>query len=494
MNLSKVLTTIEHEFESDHLPRIQRFVKQPSVSATGEGTRETAEMVMRELRDLGAGDVHLAEIPKGEFGHPQVYGELIADPKKKTILFYSMYDVQPVEPGWELNGRKVDPFGGEIHRFEWFPGFSGSCLINRGVMNQKGPTQAFFNVLRTIKAIEGELPANFIFAIEGEEELASIHMESFIANYKDKLKRADLVYFPAASERYDGKVQLNLGVRGVFPMKIRIAGGDWGGPTTRHIHSGQSGIVQNPIFKLAEILCALKNDDTGEVLVPGVWDDPDIAVPNVDDRKLIDDLAAKTNFEELKEYMGIRTFRRKNGEELKGAELFEMSLFKPGLSVNGVEGGYAGPGSKTIIPFEVRANLDVRLAPFQKIEKIKRLYRNFLTEKFPMAEITFGQGYPPAKMPPSHPAVQALVSACQAFGKEVMMTPLLGGSAPFSLFQGMLGLPFVLGGLGHGGRVHSPNEYMVLKSDSGKVGGLIDFERSAAAFLDNISRIKSTSS
>ncbi|MBI4641799.1 MAG: M20/M25/M40 family metallo-hydrolase, partial [Candidatus Tectomicrobia bacterium] len=423
------------------------------------------------------------------FGHPQVYGELITDPKKKTILFYSMYDVQPVEPGWEVGGKPVNPFGGEIHRFEWFLGCTGTCLINRGITNQKGPTQAFFNVLRTIKALEGELPVNFIFAIEGEEELASIHMESFIANYREKLKRADLVYFPMGAETYDGNVQLNLGVRGVFPMKIRMAGGDWGGPTTRHIHSGQSGIVQNPVFKLAELLCALKNDDTGEVLVPGVWDDPDIVGPDPDDRRLIDDVVAKTNFEEFKEYLGVNVLRRIDGQELKGAERFEMGLFRPGISVNGVEGGYAGPGSKTIIPFEVRANLDVRLSPFQKLDKIKQLYREFLAERFPMAEVTFGQGYPPAKMSASHPVVQALVSACKTFDKEVMMAPLLAGSAPFSLFQGMLGLPFVIGGLGHGGRAHSPNEYMVLKSDSGKVGGIIDFEKSVAVFLDNVSRM-----
>jgi len=235
MNLTNILKAINDQFDSDHLPRIQRFVRQPSVSATGEGTRETAEMVMQEIRDLGGSDVHLAEIPKGEFGHPQVYGELITDPKKKTILFYSMYDVQPVEPGWEVGGKPVNPFGGEIHHFEWFPGCTGTCLINRGITNQKGPTQAFFNVLRTIKALEGELPVNFIFAIEGEEELASIHMESFIANYREKLKRADLVYFPMGAETYDGNVQLNLGVRGVFPMKIRMAGGDWGGPISRHI-------------------------------------------------------------------------------------------------------------------------------------------------------------------------------------------------------------------------------------------------------------------
>ena len=117
MTLEKVIETIERDFKAIHLKKIQKFVRQPSISATGEGIRETAALLVQMIKDLGGENVHLAEMMGDEFGHPQVYGEIWSDKKNKpTILFYSMYDVQPVYPEkWVINNTKIDPFGAEIH-------------------------------------------------------------------------------------------------------------------------------------------------------------------------------------------------------------------------------------------------------------------------------------------------------------------------------------------------------------------------------------------
>ncbi len=487
-NVNDVIDRIEANFESEHLPLIQKFVQQPSVSATGEGISETCTYLMSEMLALGAKDVHLVPPPEGEFGYPVVYGEIIEDPKLATMLLYSMYDVQPVIPAeWIIDGRQVNPFGAEVHQFEWISGFSGKCLIGRGAINTKAPTEAFFNVLRTIRKEHGKLPVNVIFMIEGEEELGSLHIEYFIDQCRERLKRADFLYFPFFSERFDGAVTMFLGVKGIISVKVRIQGGEWGGPAERDIHSMSSGVVENPIFQMARLISSLKDDDSGDILVPGIMEDPDLVGPNAEDSELLKKLAASTDVAQLKKSLGVRTFRRKNGRELVGVDFLVAESFKPGLSVNGISGGYVGQG-KTIIPKEVSADIDIRLAPFQRVDKVKSIYRDYLQKKFPMAEISFDQGYPPAKVSVKNPYVQALIQAMEHYGKKVVPTPIVAGSAPLSYFQAKFDIPFVMGGLGHGGRQHSANEYAVLESPGGKIGGILDYERSVARFLCSVEK------
>ncbi|MFX0174182.1 MAG: hypothetical protein ACFE9L_20060, partial [Candidatus Hodarchaeota archaeon] len=312
MALEDIIERIENEFSKKHLPEIQKFIKQPSISATGEGIQETAKILMEKIENLGGRNVHLADTMKGEFGHPQVYGEVLTDKNKPTIIFYSMYDVQPVFPKkWILNGRKIEPFGAEIHEFEWFPGFSGKCLFNRGVMNQKGPTMAAFNVIETFLKEDGELPVNIIFAIEGEEELGSPHFRNFIQDYTEKLKQSTAVYFPMFFESFNGDIRFFLGVRGVIECKLKCRGGDWGGPAERNIHSSVSGLVQNPIFKLIEALLSLKNDETNKILVPGIMDDPNIKGPDQEDQEVLKELLKQIDLNELKLAFSIKKFREK---------------------------------------------------------------------------------------------------------------------------------------------------------------------------------------
>jgi len=485
MNTGNIIEKIDADFEKKHLPNIQKFLKQPSVSATGEGIEETTKILMKKILGLGGENVHLAKTMGDEFGHPIVYGEIITDKNKPTLLFYSMYDVQPVYPEkWIINGKtKVNPFGAEIHSYEWYEGFSGKCLINRGVTNQKGPTLAAFNVLETFVEENGELPINIIFAIEGEEELGSPHLQKFIEDYSKKLKQATAVYFPMFFESFKGEIKFFLGVRGVIETKLFCRGGDWGGPVGRNLHSSYSGLVQNPIFKLIEVLNSLKDDNTNEILVPGIMSDSNITGPSQEDEQLFKDLIENTNFEEEKEALHVSKYRDKDGTELDGREAFIEQLFKPGLSINGIEGGYYGEGGMTIIPFEVKANLDIRLPPFQTVEYVKECYQKFITKNFPMIQCDLGAGYGPAKMSPTHPLIQITKKVYEQFHKKPTMVPLLAGSAPFSMFQSILGLPFVYGGLGHGGQVHSPLEYAVIESDNPNVGGIRDFEKFTATLF-----------
>ncbi|MCG3217240.1 MAG: M20/M25/M40 family metallo-hydrolase [Candidatus Heimdallarchaeota archaeon] len=491
MKINQILEKIKADFQDIHLKEIQRFIKQPSVSADGNGIIETAEMLVKKIEKLGGKDVHLADLSGEAFGHPIVFGEIFSDVSKPTLLFYSMYDVQPVFPeNWIYDGKEIDPFGAEIIDFEWIPGYSGKCLMGRGVCNQKGPTIAFFNVLDVYKEIYGELPFNLIFALEGEEELGSIHVGPFIDKYKEKLKRAKVLLFPAFWENEIGRISMPLGVRGVVALKLKCKGGKWGGPTMRNQHSAVSGIIQSPVFKLIECLNSLKKDSANEILVPGIMNDPDIIGPDEEDEQVIENFLKNYSFEEeVKRDGNIQTFRfNENNRELSDREAIIEMLFKPGISINGIEAGYYGKGSMTIIPKEIKVNIDIRLPPFQSRSYVIDKYKSFLDKNFPMVEYEFEKGgYEAGKIPFSHPLAQTAFALYKEFNKEVLVLPLIAGSAPFALYQKKLDIPFLVGGIGHSGRAHSPLEYAVIESDKPEISGIIDYELYIAKLLNKIS-------
>ena len=156
--MQDVFTYLELNFPTD-LEAVRAFLRQPSISYTGQGIKETAEMVCAMITDLG-GTARV--IPTR--GHPLVYGRL-DEGAERTVLYYSMYDVMPTdEPGWS-----VKPFAAEIVDLPKF----GRSIVARGAVNTKGPTAAFFRALRAYKTVRGKLPVNFIFIVEGEEEMGS---------------------------------------------------------------------------------------------------------------------------------------------------------------------------------------------------------------------------------------------------------------------------------------------------------------------------------
>ena len=467
MDLAKIHIKIDEQLET-HLQKIQNYLRIKSISATGEGMEETATATVKALEELGATEIHLAETK----GYPVVYGERIIDPSKKTLLLYSMYDVQPVE----AEKWKVNPFAGTIvEEFEDL----GRCLVSRGVINTKGPTMAFFNALKTIIEVEDDLPCNLIFAIEGEEEMASLHFPEFVNKYTERLKKADGVYFPYFAENKVGKVKMWLGVRGIIYIKFRVRGGDWGGPITRHIHSSNHSWVDSPVWELVHCLAGMKAHD-GTIKIPRFYED--VIPPSAEDEELLTKLAETVDFEVIKDSLDISRFR----DDLEGKDLLQRYLFSTTLNIDGLDAGYTGPGTKTILPCEARAYVDIRLVPNQDPEKLIALVQEFLTKNYPLVEIEGYDAYPWAKVSVREPLCQALIQTYQAFGKEVEIWPHLAGSAPFYVFSRNLGLPFIAGGLGHGDRAHSPNEYAVVAGD--KVGGIREFEKSVATLLQKFSQ------
>ncbi len=445
---------LERHFDA-HLDRVRQYVRQPSISGEGRGMDEMAALVAGSIREVG-GRVDIVPTP----GWPVVHGSIDAG-APKTLLIYGMYDVQPVEGEDWL----VPPFDGEVAELPEF----GSCLVARGVYNTKGPLAGFFNVVESILAVRKRLPVNLKFVIEGEEELSSPHLPGFIEQHRARLG-ADATYFPFYCQDRKGKPQLWLGVKGIQYFEVACRGGAWGGPRTRGVHGSNAVWVGSPPWRLLKALSTMMDGDE-RILVEGFYDD--VARPSAEDEELLQKLAQ--TFDPATELWLWDAERFKY--PARGADLLRRYLYDPTLNIDGIWGGYTGPGMKTLLPHEVRVKMDARLVPNMEPararERILAHFKKIGRDEF---EVHFYEGYPPAKTSVREPAVQALVRTFRDLGHEPEIWPHLAGSAPFYLFRRVLNQPFVMGGLGHGGRPHSPNEYATLD-------GMRLFEKSVAQFL-----------
>jgi acetylornithine deacetylase/succinyl-diaminopimelate desuccinylase-like protein len=171
--------------QTQHLDRVRAFIRQPSISADGTGIPAMADLVAATIREIGG---EASVMPTA--GHPIVLGRLDAG-AKRTLLFYGMYDVQPVEGETWM----VPPFAGEIVDLPTF----GPSMVARGVFNSKGPMAGFFNALDAYRAMGQRPPVNVVFLIEGEEELGSRNLPAFVAAHRDALK-ADAAYLVSSSD------------------------------------------------------------------------------------------------------------------------------------------------------------------------------------------------------------------------------------------------------------------------------------------------------
>ncbi|GAB4564631.1 MAG: M20/M25/M40 family metallo-hydrolase [Anaerolineae bacterium] len=447
------------EHADAHLDRTRALVRQPSISADGTGMAETAQMIADLISEAGG----TAEIVPTD-GYPVVYGEIYVG-APKTLLVYGMYDVQPVlGEQWSVS----DPFGGEVIDRPPF----GPCLVNRGVFNSKGPLANFFNALESFRAVGEPYPVNLKFMIEGEEELGSRHLPQFVAANKDRL-RADFAFFPFYAQDATGKVIMYLGVKGILFMELIARGGDWGGPTTRGIHGSNAVWFHSPTWVLLHALTSMITPDQKHILIDGFYDD--IVPPSEEDemllRRLMETFTPETQLQEN----DVRRFKY----DLTGVDLMRKYLYQPTLNIDGIISGHTEAGTKTLLPHEARAKIDIRMVPNMRPERMVELVKAHLARHgyADKIEVVVHDAYPPAKTRlQGNPAAEALVQTYRDHGFEPEIWPHLGGSAPFYLFTEVLGIPTAMGGLGHGGRAHSPDEYATVE-------GMRLCEKSIATYL-----------
>lgn len=455
-DVSDVFAYLDGHFGED-LEEVRKFLRMKSISLTGEGITETAQVVKKMIEEIG-GTSEIIQTP----GNPIVYGTL-DEHADQTLLIYSMYDVLPAEePDWIS-----DPWSAQISDFRDY----GKCVIARGAVNTKGPTAAFFRAIRAFKKVKGRLPVNLVFLIEGEEEMSSKSLQEFLEQHKEKFSSCDAMFFPSFGE--ENRVALiGMGVKGIVTFELKAKGGDWGGPTRQGIHGCFAAWVGNPVWRLVKALSSMVGEDEKEIRVKGFYDNI-LPLPEEKEKAL----AASQDLldeEDWKKAYYVKKFKWPGS----GLELWKKLFTVPTLNIDGIYGGYTGEGSKTLLPSEATAKMDIRLVPDMDPNQMLGKIREHLdSHGFPDIEIKpYGKPYYPSSVPYFSTSVQTLKETYEILGRRPQIWPWNPGSAPYYLFGKVLGIPYVTGGLGYGSRQHSSNEFCTVQ-------GVLDFEKSMICYL-----------
>lgn len=428
------------ENREQHLQELNTFLQIPSISSLSEhkGDMQTAAQWLADaFKKLQLENISIEQTA----GHPVVYADWLHAKDKPTILFYGHYDVQPVDP---LNLWDTPPFE---------PTIRDNKLFARGASDDKGQVFMHLKTIEALFATEGTLPVNVKFIIEGEEEIGSPNLPSYVEANKEKLV-ADLVLISDTGLYAPGKPAVCYGLRGLTGVQIDVRGakGD--------LHSGlYGGGVQNPIHSLAEVLASFR-DEHGTIQVEGFYDN--VLPLSEEERQAYRDL----NFDEeaLKQEVGVRELF---GEA--GYSYLEQIWARPTLEVNGIFGGFSGEGIKTVLPAEASAKITCRLVPNQDPHEIVALLKAHIEKHKPAGvEITvseFDKGAP-FLTPFDHPVIQA---AGRSYEKVYQVPTAYirgGGSIPIvAAFDEILKQPVVLMGFGLSSEnFHAPNEHFHLEN------------------------------
>jgi acetylornithine deacetylase/succinyl-diaminopimelate desuccinylase-like protein len=452
--LQAVYRQIDQMFPN-HLEKCCAFLRQKSISATGEGLLETAEMIRARLDEIGA-----ATWFSGQDERPIVLGRYDRG-HSKTLLIYGMYDVQPAEEeGWIS-----PPFEARVISLPRF----GDCVIARGAVNSKGALAGVMNVFSTMAEL-GLLPVNLVFVIEGEEEIGSPNLASCIMQHADLLRSADGVVDFDFSEDSRGRVGMHLGLKGIVYLDLILQGGRKSGSQLEELHSSVSAWIQSPVWRMVHALASLV-DRSEKIRIEGFYEN--VEKPSRKDLSLLRELEKVFNPDAFLKEMKSLSFKT----DRRGIELLKMGLYQPVINIDGIHAGYTGQGTKTVLPRTAMAKIDIRFGPNMEVEEvIDKVQRHFERLGYDDLQIWVRDNYPWTKTDPEDPLVKAMISAYCAHGVEPQVWPLGTWAAPYFVFSRQPGLPVVAGGLGHGGHAHARNEYFIVE-------GLRRFEKFVATFL-----------
>jgi acetylornithine deacetylase/succinyl-diaminopimelate desuccinylase-like protein len=447
-----------------HRPRflaeLKHFVRFPTVSSQPKHARDIrrcASWLARHLQNIGLEQIRIVPTDR----HPIVYANWLHARGRPTILFYGHYDVQPPEP---LDTWRIPPFE---------PVARNNNLYGRGASDDKGQLFAHVKALESYLRTQRALPVNVKCVFEGAEELGdSAALQAFLRRNKSALQ-ADAAVISDTRMLGPDRPALGYAQRGNIRFEVEVKG------PPHELHSGNfGGAVANPLQALCEMVASL-HDANGRIAILGFYDDVRewsdkereyMAETGPKDQQILHDAHVSTDWGE------------------SGYSLYERVTIRPSLSVNGITGGYEGPGVKTVIPSRALAKISIRLVPDQNPKKIERQIRQHLESGAPAGMQvnmrTLGLALP-AVVNRNHAALRA---AAIAFQKGFGARPVFlrsGGSVPAaSLFQGELGIPAVLMGFAlPDDGAHAPNEKFHLPNFYRGIETSIWFMAAAAKLL-----------
>ncbi len=452
------LADIKAEVANRHdeaVKRLQDWIKLPSIAAEDLNFPAGAELMAKLAKDAGFQQATVINTD----GKPGVFATLDAG-AAKTVGLYFMYDVKQFDPAeWTsppLDAALVDK-----------PGL-GRAIVGRGAVNQKGPESALLAALHAIKGAGKKMPVNLVMVAEGEEEIGSPHIGQIVhrPEVQPALAKTVGVFMPSTMQDLDGVVTVSLGAKGVVELELVSSGEKWGRGPAKDIHSSLKAMVDSPAWHLVKALNTLVSEDGNEIAIDGYAKPRPITA---EEKKMIADASKVRSEAQAKKQLSVQHWIG----DLPWEEANVRLESQPTANIEGLVGGYTGPGGKTVLPHKAVAKMDFRLVPDMKAADVVPAITAHLAKRgFGDIEVNMSGGYDPTQTVASAPLIQAQISVLKRAGVDPVMWPRSAGSYPGFVFTGEpLKLASGHFGLGHGSGAHAPDEYYVIESTNPKIQG-----------------------
>jgi acetylornithine deacetylase/succinyl-diaminopimelate desuccinylase-like protein len=465
IDLDRLRTEIEKRHD-ESVRRLQEWIHQPSIAAEHRGVSEGCDLTIELLRE--AGFDRATRVPSD--GQPGIFATLDAG-APRTIGLYFMYDVKQVAPA-EWSSPPWD--AALVNKPDL-----GQVIVGRGAVNQKGPQAALLAALHAIRGTGTKLPVNLVLVAEGEEEIGSPHFPQIVrrAEVQAALSHCAGIFMPAAVQGLDGIVTVSLGAKGVIELELTASGERWGRGPGKDIHSSNKARVDSPAWHLVQALATLVSADGNDPAIDGFADK---ARPvNAAEKAMIAEGARRMDEAQAKKLLGVSRWV----QDSNWHEALERLVSRPTVNIEGLVGGYTGPGGKTILPHQAAAKLDLRLVPdMTASEALAALKAHLAKRGYGDIEVRMTGGYDPTSTAGDSALIRAQLSVYRRHGIDSLLWPRNAGSWPGYVFTGEpLRLPAGHFGLGHGGGAHAPDEYYVIESANAKIQG---FDGAAFSFAE----------
>lgn len=439
------------------LQALRDWIALPSIAAEDLNYPEGPEYMAKLAREAGFNHVEIVPT-KGKSG---VFATLDAGAENSLALYF-MYDVKQYDPSeWSsppLEGRLVDR-----------PGL-GKVIIGRGATNTKGPQTACLAAIRAFKEAGRKPPVNLVLVCEGEEEIGSPNFREIVfkPEVEAALRKCVGIVIPLGNQGPDGRVTINLGAKGLVELELVSTGERWGRGPMADVHSSYEAQIDSPVWHLVQALNTLVGPDGHTPAVKGFFDRVAPLTPR--QKQILEESIPKLSEASAKRALGVE--RWFGDESWHDAQV--RLVTQPTINIEGLVGGYTGPGGKTILPHRAVAKIDMRLVPDMTAQGTLQLLKDHLAAHgFGDIEVNMTGGYDPTQTDPDSKLVAGQVEAYRNLGVEPVLWPRLAGSWPGVTFTGEpLKLPAGQFGMGIGGGAHAPDEWYLIESSSPKVAGL----------------------
>ncbi len=479
-DLAKVFDYIDQHID-EHVVNLQKWIQQPSISNSGEGIPESAEMVKGFFDKLGCQQTRVYDVGITEYGspgNPVVYAHC-DEGAPHTLVIYWQYDTMPVT---QVDNWVVPPFEGRIVDGKTAgvnPEFK-KVLVGRGATNSKGPEMAELNAISAMKAVMGKLPVNLIFVAEGDEERMDIGLRTFMKQHSDLFKDGDAMFGGGGSE-------------GCVYVELTTSGKSWGhGPTVSDIHGVYKRTTDSPAWRHIQMLASLTSRDGNTPLIKGFFDN--MVPPTKEQVEAMKKSSEKIDLKVAAQNVGVARFIADDP-----LTFVKMGRFGTSFNLDGIWGGnmYAG-GAGAILPNKITSKHNFRYVPnMNGLDIVKKLRAQLDQNGYKDVEMKLIGDVPWAKNPSKETDIAHSADATYAMmGIQPRDFGPAGGYWPAYVFTdqevgekiGSVKLPMGGARAGSGGRAHAANEYYVIEG-AGKTYGMAGAEKTIAASIYNYAKM-----